>query len=96
MTAAEPKKKVRRCRCSSVYAKDCWQFRGTKSGCPCPCHRPNVRDELLAACDRLLMVEKEVGEMPKEQRDWFFGKEGHRDCFTVARALKKILLREWD
>jgi hypothetical protein len=34
--------------------------------------------------------------MPKEQRDWFFGKEGHQDCFTVARALKQMLCREWD
>ena len=46
---------------------------------------------LIAACDRLLAVEKDVSEMPKEQRDWFIGKEGHRDCFAVARALKAIL-----
>src|SRR6266849_3602389 len=49
------------------------------------------REKLLAACNRLLAVESEVVKMPKEQRDWFFGKDGHRDCFTVAHALKQAL-----
>ena len=95
MSAPAIKKRIH-CRCSAIYAKDCWQFNGLPGGCQCLCHRPNVRDELLAACDRLLKVESEVGEMPQEQRDWFFGKEGHKDCFTVAHALKRMLTREWD
>lgn len=45
---------------------------------------------LLAACERLLAVEKEVSEMPPEQRKWFFGKDGHRDCFAVARAARNM------
>ena len=91
MTATEPKKRARRCRCSSVEASRCWQFQQRVGGCPCLCHRPTERTRLIEACDRLLKVESEVGEMPKEQREWFFGKEGHRDCFTVARALKGLL-----
>ena len=47
--------------------------------------------KLIEACDRLLSVEKEVSEIPTEQREWFFGKIGHRDCFLVARALIGIL-----
>lgn len=47
--------------------------------------------KLLAACDRLLVVAADIRKMPKEQRDWFFSKEGHADCFMVARALKTIL-----
>ncbi len=47
---------------------------------------------LLAACNRLLDTEREILAMPAEQRDWFMGKPGHRDCFTVAAALKEILV----
>jgi hypothetical protein len=47
---------------------------------------------LLAACDRLLATERDVLAMPREQVRWFMSKPGHRDCFTVARALKNILL----
>ncbi len=50
------------------------------------------RKALLAACDRLLATEAEVLAMDLEPRDWFMAKAGHRDCFTVARALKGILL----
>jgi hypothetical protein len=59
-------------------------------------HLPNERDEILAACDRLLKTEAEVSEMPAEQRDWFNGKPGHQDAFKVAKALKQFLTREWD
>ena len=58
--------------------------------------RPNVREDLIAACDRLLATEAEVKQMPREQRRWFFSKAGHADCFLVARALKEMLTREWD
>lgn len=47
--------------------------------------------ELLQACERLLKVEKEVLKMDSQSREWFFGKEGHRDTFLVARAMKAIL-----
>lgn len=47
--------------------------------------------KLIAACDRLLATEREVLEMPAEQVRWFMSKPGHRDCFTVARSLKRIL-----
>lgn len=50
--------------------------------------------ELIAACDRLLATELEVLAMPAEPRDWFMNKPGHRDCFTVARALKELLEAE--
>lgn len=46
---------------------------------------------LLAACDRLLTTEREVSEMPSEQREWFFSKPGHADCFFVARGLTRLL-----
>lgn len=46
---------------------------------------------LIAACDRLLSTELEILQMPIEQVRWFMSKPGHRDCFTVARALKAIL-----
>ena len=58
--------------------------------------RPNVREDLLAACDRLLTTEEEIKKMPKAQRRWFFKQNGHLDCFLVARALKEMLTREWD
>lgn len=48
---------------------------------------------LIEACDRLLATEAEVLAMPSEQREWFMSKPGHRDCFTVARALKDVLSR---
>jgi hypothetical protein len=47
--------------------------------------------ELIAACDRLLETEREIMEMPQEERKWFMGKAGHKDCFVVARALKELL-----
>ncbi len=50
--------------------------------------------DLIAACDRLLATEAEVLSMPAEPRNWFMSKPGHRDCFTVARALKNMLMPE--
>jgi len=50
------------------------------------------RDKLIAACERLLKTEAEIKEMPSaQQRHWFFSKDGHTDCFVVARALRKFL-----
>ncbi len=48
-------------------------------------------DALIAACDRLLVVEAEIKAMPRPQREWFFKQNGHADCFRVARALKTLL-----
>ncbi len=39
----------------------------------------------------LLATQREIKRMPKAQRDWFFSKPGHADCFLVARALKELL-----
>ena len=47
--------------------------------------------KLIAACNRLLATERDVLQMPREQVQWFMSKPGHRDCFTVARALKGLL-----
>ncbi len=58
--------------------------------------RPNVREDLLSACDRLLETEAQIKEMPKPQRQWFFKQNGHKDCFLVARALKRLLTMDWD
>jgi len=46
---------------------------------------------LVAACERLIAIENEVAAMPTEQRIWFMSKDGHRDCFRVAHALKRLL-----
>ena len=51
-----------------------------------------VRRSLIAACERLLRLEKEVKmEMDQQSRDWFMSKRGHRDAFRVAREFKKLL-----
>lgn len=47
--------------------------------------------QLLAACERLLEVEKEVIRLESVHRDWFMSKPGHQDSFDIARALKVLL-----
>lgn len=48
--------------------------------------------ELLAACDRLLTIQRDINRLPQRVRKWFFSKEGHADSFIVARALQKLLV----
>jgi len=54
---------------------------------------PTPQPDLIAACDRLLAIEVEVSAMDKQPRQWFMEKPGHKDCFTVAMALKQLLER---
>ncbi len=79
MTAPK-ERKVIRCRCSSVLAKDCWQFKDM-GGCLCTCHKPDVHGELLAACERILNAERQPGQL---------------DSWNVARALKHMFVLELD
>lgn len=59
--------------------------------------RRSERARLLAACERLLKVEREVAAMDDQwAREWFMSKPGHQDCFRVAKALQEFLTREWD
>ncbi len=87
MTAPKDRKVIH-CRCSSVLAKDCWQFKDM-GGCLCACHKPDVRGELLAACQRIIDADdicSRLGGKTTSSRV--------ADYILVARALKQMLTRE--
>lgn len=65
-----------------LHKQDPNERTGRTADCQCSCHRPDVRGDLLAACERIL-----AGNLADQV---------HRDCRTVAVALKQMLTREWD